>query len=95
MTRSLLTTSTFALPEMSLAVTTPSLLTERNTVSGPLEKSFTRSFLRFRRTFITSSLTPGSAWYSCVAFSMRTAVTAAPSRLDSSTRRSALPTVWP
>ena len=44
---------------------------------------------------VTSSITPGSVENSCSTPSMRTAVIAAPCSDESSTRRSALPSVTP
>ena len=53
--------------------------------------SGTRFRLRIRS--VVSSIAPGIGENSCSTPSTRTAVIAAPSMLDSSTRRSALPTV--
>ena len=44
---------------------------------------------------VTSSLTPSMVVNSCWTPSILTEVTAAPSRDESSTRRSELPNVWP
>ena len=49
--------------------------------------------LRFRMRSVVSSIAPGMGENSCSTPSTRTAVMAAPSMLESSTRRSALPTV--
>ena len=51
--------------------------------------------LRLRMMSVTSSTTPGSDENSCSTPSILTAVIAAPSIEDSSTRRSALPIVVP
>src|SRR5437773_637534 len=51
--------------------------------------------LRFRRTSTTSSCTPSMLVYSWSTPSISTSVMALPGIEDSSTRRSALPSVWP
>src|SRR3989440_7558579 len=51
--------------------------------------------LRFRRTSTTSSCTPSMLVYSWSTPSISTSVMALPGIDDSSTRRSALPSVWP
>ena len=51
--------------------------------------------LRFSSTSTTSSWTPSMLVYSCSTPSISTSVTAQPGIEDSSTRRSALPSVWP
>jgi hypothetical protein len=52
-------------------------------------------FFRLRMMSVTSSRTPGSVVNSCATPSIFTAVTAAPSSEESSTRRSEFPKVWP
>ena len=54
---------------------------------------FSGTRLRFRMRSVVSSIAPGMGENSCSTPSTRTAVMAAPSMLESSTRRSALPTV--
>src|SRR5258708_10103471 len=51
--------------------------------------------LRLSSTSTTSSCTPSMLVYSCSTPSISTSVIAAPGMLESSTRRSALPSVWP
>src|SRR5712671_136764 len=51
--------------------------------------------LRLSSTSTTSSCTPSMLVYSCSTPSISTSVIAAPGMLDSSTRRRALPSVWP
>src|SRR5499427_2971566 len=51
--------------------------------------------LRFSRMSTTSSCTPSILVYSCSTPSISTSVMALPGIEDSSTRRSALPSVWP
>ena len=50
---------------------------------------------RFSRTSTTSSCTPSMLVYSCSTPSISTSVIALPGIDDSSTRRSAFPSVWP
>ena len=80
---------------MSPAVTAPAPLFMSRSDTGWLAKLFRRSFLTFRTIWVTSSLTPGiveNSWYTSRIWML---VTAAPSRDDSKTRRSALPSVTP
>src|SRR5258705_522688 len=51
--------------------------------------------LRLSSTSTTSSCTPSMLVYSCSTPSISTSVIAAPGMLESSTRRKALPSVWP
>jgi hypothetical protein len=62
---------------------------------GPSPNSFSRTCFRFSTISVTSSMTPGNVENSCSTPSMRTEVIAAPCSDDSSTRRSALPSVVP
>src|SRR5512133_2381881 len=62
---------------------------------GPSPFSLNGTCFRLRMMSVASSTTPGMDWNSCSTPSILTAVTAAPSMDDSSTRRSALPMVVP
>src|SRR5579863_6893472 len=80
---------------MSPAVTTPLPFLDRVTVvSSTLCRRIATS-LKLSSTSITSSCRPSSVVYSCSTPSISTSVIAAPGIDDSSTRRSALPRVWP
>src|SRR5476649_833199 len=95
MTNSGLTTSTSWSVWMSPAVTGPGpFLCNR---SSALLRACMRmaTDLRFSSTSTTSSCTPSMLVYSCSTPSISTSVMAAPGIDDSSTRRSALPSVWP
>ncbi len=79
---------------MSAAVTEPApFFAMCTSISGDSPWSSTIRFLRLRMMSVTSSRTPGSVVNSCVIPSILTAVTAAPSSDESSTRRSELPNV--
>ncbi len=79
---------------MSAAVTTPGPLREMWTSTSGLSPCRTQTrFFRLRMMSVTSSRTPGSVVNSCATPSIFTAVTAAPSSEDSSTRRSEFPNV--
>src|SRR5688572_21451135 len=90
-----LTISTLWSTTMSAAVTMPGPFLFRVTVvSSTLCRRIATS-LRLSRTSITSSCRPSSVVYSCRTPSISTSVIAAPGIEESSTRRSALPSVWP
>jgi hypothetical protein len=78
---------------MAAEVTVPSPLAEMVTVWGSGLCSLNGTSLRFRRTWVMSSQTPGRVVNSCMTPLMRTLVTAAPWMLLSSTRRRLCPTV--
>ena len=79
---------------MSAAVTAPApFLAMCTSTSGDSPWSRQIRFLRLRMMSVTSSRTPGSVVNSCATPSILTAVTAAPSSDESSTRRSELPNV--
>ena len=80
---------------MSLAVTLPALLTRRISVLAASVWLLSGISLRLRMMSVASSTTPLIGENSCSTPSIFTAVTAAPSIDDSSTRRKALPTVVP
>src|ERR1700676_3477303 len=94
-TNSGLTTSTSWSVWMSPAVTGPGpFLCNR---SSALLRACIRSAtdFKFSRISTTSSCTPSMLVYSCSTPSISTSVIAAPGIEDSSTRRRALPRVWP
>ena len=94
-TSSGLTISTSADSAMSAAMTGPAPLLMSRSWTGCDAKLLRRSFLTFRTIWVTSSLTPGiveNSWYTSRIWMD---VTAAPSRDDRRTRRSALPSVTP
>jgi hypothetical protein len=79
---------------MSAAVTAPDPRLETCTsISGDSPWSRQTRLFRLRMMSVTSSRTPGSVVNSWETPSILTAVTAAPSRDDSRTRRSELPNV--
>ena len=79
---------------MSAAVTAPGPFFERCTsISGDSPWRRQTRFFRLRMMSVTSSRTPGSVVNSWATPSILTAVTAAPSSEESSTRRSELPNV--
>jgi hypothetical protein len=79
---------------MSAAVTTPEPFFEMYTsISGDAPWRRTMRFFRLRMMSVTSSRTPGNVVNSWETPSIFTAVTAAPSSEDSSTRRRELPKV--
>src|SRR6188508_458693 len=81
---------------MSAAVTTPEpFFAMYTSISGDAPCRRTIRFLRLRMMSVTSSRTPGSVVNSWATPSIFTAVTAAPSSEDRSTRRSEFPKVWP
>src|ERR1700681_1283877 len=94
-TNSGLTTSTSWSVWMSPAVTGPGpfLCSRSSAVLRACMRSATD--FRFSRMSTTSSCTPSMLVYSCSTPSISTSVMAAPGIEDSSTRRSALPSVWP
>src|ERR1035437_3597381 len=76
-------------------VTSPGLSTFKVSIFGPSTLIFSGICFRFKMISVASSTTPGMDENSCMTPSIRTAVMAAPSIEDSSTRRRALPTVVP
>ena len=64
-------------------------------VFGSLEWIWRRTSFRLRMMSVTSSATSGMVMNSCSTPSIFTEVIAAPCRLESSTRRSELPSVMP
>src|SRR5215467_6268640 len=62
---------------------------------GPSPESLNGTCFRFRMMSVASSTTPGMDWNSCSTPSILTAVMAAPSMDESSTRRRLLPMVVP
>src|SRR5262245_5775000 len=78
---------------MSLARTSPGTDVFSISVLGCSTCIFSGTRFRLRMRSVVSSIAPGMGENSCSTPSTRTAVMAAPSMLDSSTRRSALPTV--
>src|SRR5512143_918334 len=95
MCRSGFTSRTSASTCMSPAFTSRRPFTSKIPFLGPSPCSFRRTSLRLRMISVTSSITPGRVENSCSTPSMRTAVMAAPSSDDRSTRRGALPSVMP
>ncbi len=94
-TSSGLTISMSADSAMSAAITGPAPLFIRRSWTGWVAKLLSRSFLTLSTIWVTSSLTPGiveNSWYTSRTWME---VTAAPSRDESRTRRSALPSVTP
>src|SRR6201991_1331867 len=90
-----LTISTEWSTAISPAVTTPlPFFDSVRVTSSPLCWRIATSF-RFSRTSITSSCRPSSVVYSCSTPSISTSTIALPGMDESSTRRSALPRVWP
>ena len=84
-----------ASPSMSRALTSPDLSTRRYSVLVVSTCILSGICFRFRMMSVASSTTPGMGENSCSTPSILTAVTAAPSIDDSSTRRMALPIVVP
>ena len=80
---------------MSRAFTSPAFSTRRYSVLVVSVCIFSGTCLRFRMMSVASSTTPGIGENSCSTPSIFTAVIAAPSTEESSTRRSALPMVVP
>src|SRR6266480_972842 len=80
---------------MSPAVTGPGPFLCRRSSALSRECMRSATVLRFRRTSTTSSCTPSMLVYSWSTPSISTSVMALPGIEDSSTRRSALPSVWP
>src|SRR5437899_1348146 len=78
---------------MSLARTSPGAEVFRYTVLGFSTCIFRGMRFKFRIRSVVSSMAPGMGENSCSTPSTRTAVIAAPSIEESSTRRRALPTV--
>ena len=95
MARSGLTISTWSGQRTSLAVTVPGPGTSSWALTGSSEKERRRSFLMLSTIWVTSSLTSGMVENSWCTPSMRMEETAAPGREERSTRRMALPMVWP
>src|SRR5690554_5110651 len=90
-----LSTSTLWSVLMSAAVTTPGPDLARVSVAlSPVPMRMATS-LRFSSTSSTSSCRPSIVLYSCSTPSISTSVMAKPGIDDSSTRRRALPSVWP
>src|SRR3569623_164458 len=90
-----LTISTEWSTTMSPAVTTPLPFLDRVRVTSSPECWRMATSLRLRRTSITSSCRPSRVVYSCSTPSISTSMMALPGIDESSTRRSALPRVWP
>src|SRR6186713_1552111 len=80
---------------MSPAVTGPGPFFDRRSSALSRVCIFRATCLRFSRMSTTSSCTPSMLVYSCSTPSISTSVIAAPGIEDSSTRRRALPSVWP
>src|SRR5688572_8290714 len=80
---------------MSPAVTGPGPFFDRRSSALSRVCILRATCLRFSRMSTTSSCTPSMEVYSCSTPSISTSVMAAPGMDDSSTRRSALPSVWP
>jgi hypothetical protein len=80
---------------MSLAFTSPALSIRRYSVLVVSTCILSGTCFRLRMMSVASSTTPGMGENSCRTPSIFTAVTAAPSIEDSSTRRMALPIVVP
>src|SRR5882672_10270307 len=80
---------------MSPAVTGPGPFFCRRTSAVSRACMRIASSFRFSRMSTTSSCTPSMLVYSWSTPSISTSVTAAPGMDESSTRRSALPSVWP
>src|SRR5512140_1804268 len=95
MCRSGLWTSTPAGGAMSAAVTVPGPCLRRYITTGSSCSLETTSCLMLRISSVTSSFTPGTVVNSCRTPSIRMLVTDAPGMLDSSVRRSELPSVYP
>src|SRR5579864_2355961 len=95
MTRSEFTTSMSWSTWMSPAVTGPGPFLCSRSSAESRECMRSATDLRFSRMSTTSSCTPSMLVYSCSTPSISTSVMALPSMDDSSTRRSALPSVWP
>src|SRR5512144_56162 len=95
MWRSGLCTSTPAGGAMSAAVTVPGPCLRRYITTGSSCSLETTSCLMLRISSVTSSFTPGTVVNSCRTPSIRMLVTDAPGMLDSSVRRSELPSVYP
>src|SRR5579864_7973438 len=80
---------------MSPAVTGPGPFLCRRSSAESRVWLLSATDFRFRRMSTTSSCTPSIEVYSCSTPSISTSVMAVPGMDDSSTRRSALPRVWP
>ena len=78
---------------MCFALTSPGSEVRSVSVFGWSTCILSGTRLRLRMRSVVSSIAPGIGENSCSTPSTRTAVTAAPSMLDSRTRRSELPTV--
>jgi hypothetical protein len=87
--------STSASVSMSRAFTSPALSTRTYRVLVVSVCIFSGTCFRLRMMSVASSTTPGIGENSCSTPSILTAVTAAPSIDESSTRRMALPIVVP
>ncbi len=86
--------STPAGRSMSFAVISPGPLTTSGASTSVASECIRQTTpFRFSTMSVTSSLTPWMVENSCATPSMRTLVTAAPAREESSTRRSELPNV--
>ena len=86
--------STPAGRSMSLAVISPGPLTTSGASTSVASECMRQTMpLRLSTMSVTSSLTPGMVENSWATPSMRTLVTAAPAREESSTRRSEFPKV--
>ncbi len=90
-----LTISTSADSAMSPAVTWPAPCLTSLRVTGCGANERRRIFFMLSTIWVTSSLTAGIVLNSWNTFAIWMEVTAAPSSEDSSTRRSALPSVTP
>src|SRR5882672_7289663 len=80
---------------MSPAVTGPGPFFDRRSSALSRVCILRATCFRLSRMSTTSSCTPSMEVYSCSTPSISTSVIAAPGMDDSSTRRSALPSVWP
>src|SRR5688572_28998080 len=80
---------------MSPAVTGPGPFFDRRSSALSRVCILRATCFKFSRMSTTSSCTPSIEVYSCSTPSISTSVIAAPGMDDSSTRRSALPSVWP
>src|SRR6201997_5183791 len=80
---------------MSPAVTGPGPFLCRRSSAESRVWLLSATDLRLSRMSTTSSCTPSMLVYSCSTPSISTSVIAVPGMEDSSTRRSALPSVWP
>src|SRR6202521_4510463 len=95
MTRSGFNISRSWSPAISPAVTGPGPFLWRRTSATSRVCMRIATAFKFSRMSTTSSCTPSMAVYSCSTPSISISVIAAPGKEDSSTRRSALPRVWP